>query len=243
MGQLLSNLANGSLVKLNENGQARRFIKLDTDHYGEGTGCTMLRKDCFKKRQWDAAFNYGGYNNYDGCMLDNFCDCIWVQKLDDEIKKCLLNTPIPVSIGYSSSLQEVGAVRLLNRKGFALSTTEVSGNTTGLIEGTMFDYFTSANRRIAYEADTTNLVIEWGLRSATYGGSNYTVQYVSANGSVSGSELSQYRFAPRPAFNLRSDIVVSDTTDSDGCYTVESIPAKSGGGVYVKQNGVWVQAL
>lgn len=44
MGQLLSNLANGSLVKLNENSQGKKFIKLENDHYGSGTGVTMLQK-------------------------------------------------------------------------------------------------------------------------------------------------------------------------------------------------------
>ena len=45
-------------------------------------------------------------------------------------------------------------------------------------------------------------------------------------------------FAARPAFNLKSSIVVSNSTDSDGCYTVESTPAQSNG-LYAKYNGVW----
>ena len=49
-------------------------------------------------------------------------------------------------------------------------------------------------------------------------------------------------FAPRPAFNLKSSIVVSDSTDSDGCYTVESVPGNDGG-LYVKNNGLWVKAV
>ena len=56
------------------------------------------------------------------------------------------------------------------------------------------------------------------------------------NGYVYGAN-----FAARPAFNLKSSIVVSDSTDSDGCYTIESVPGKTGG-LYVKNNGVWVQA-
>ena len=49
-------------------------------------------------------------------------------------------------------------------------------------------------------------------------------------------------FAPRPAFNLKSSIVVSDSKDSDGCYTVESVPGNDGG-LYVKNNGLWVRAV
>ena len=86
MGQLLSNLANGSLVKLNENSQGKKFIKLDNDHYGSGTGVTMLRKDTFNERQWEASYDNDYKNRYIGCLLDNFCDLMWPQMLDPEIR-------------------------------------------------------------------------------------------------------------------------------------------------------------
>lgn len=65
MGQLISNLKNGSLVKLNENGGPIKFLKLDNDHYGSGTGVTMLRKDAYAQTAWNAA--YSNYNVYIGC--------------------------------------------------------------------------------------------------------------------------------------------------------------------------------
>ena len=49
-------------------------------------------------------------------------------------------------------------------------------------------------------------------------------------------------FAPRPALYLKSSIVVSDSKDSDGCYTVESVPGNDGG-LYVKNNGLGVRAV
>ncbi|MEG1578240.1 MAG: hypothetical protein RR336_05710, partial [Oscillospiraceae bacterium] len=58
---------------------------------------------------------------------------------------------------------------------------------------------------------------------------------------LSGNYVYYAYFAARPAFNLQSSIVVSSAPDADGCYTVESLPS-SGGGVYVKNNGVWVKA-
>ena len=45
-------------------------------------------------------------------------------------------------------------------------------------------------------------------------------------------------YCPRPALTLSSEIYVSDSPDSDGCYTVESAPA---GEQYVKQNGIWLK--
>ena len=74
MGQLLSNLASGSLVKLAEHTKPTKFIKLDNDHYGTGTGVTLIRKDTFNERQWEASYDGSYKNRYIGCLLDNFCD-------------------------------------------------------------------------------------------------------------------------------------------------------------------------
>ena len=98
MGQLLSNLANGSLVKLNENSQGKKFIKLDNDHYGSGTGVTMLRKDAFSEIAWNAS-DSNGYKTATSRTLDNFCDGIWPLKLDPEIRDCIVPVPIVVAEG------------------------------------------------------------------------------------------------------------------------------------------------
>ena len=80
----------------------------------------------------------------------------------------------------------------------------------------------------------------WGLRSPN---SNTNNAYnINTDGTVNNNNVYNANFAPRPAFNLKSSIVVSSTKDSEGCYTLESVPV-AGGGVYVKQNGVWVRAV
>lgn len=232
MGQLLSNLANGSLVKLNENSQGKKFIKLDNDHYGSGTGVTMLRKDAFSEIAWNASDSNGYKNRYFGCTLDNFCDGIWPLKLDPEIRDCIVPVPIVVAEGNG-----VATLHTIYRKGFALSCTEagVSGWQT---EGKKFAYFADNNKRIA-NLDETATAFGWGLRSPGSGGG---VAYgIGAGGAVSDGYVDYAGFAPRPAFNLKSSIVVSDAPGSDGCYTIESVPGKTGG-LYVKNNGVWVQA-
>ena len=232
MGQLLSNLASGSLVKLAEHTKPTKFIKLDNDHYGTGTGVTLIRKDTFNERQWEASYDGSYKNRYIGCLLDNFCDLMWPQMLDPEIRDCLVPVPIVVAEG-----NQVSTLHTIYRVGFALSCTEagVSGWQT---EGTAFSYFNSNARRIAYFDETTTAV-NWGLRSP-YSAASYA-SYINTDGSVYYYIVCNASFAPRPAFNLKSSIVVSDTTDSDGCYTIESVPGKSGG-LYVKNNGVWVQA-
>ena len=105
-------------------------------------------------------------------------------------------------------------------------------------EGTAFAYFNSNSRRIGRLEDT-NTAVDWGLRSP-YSGADYAC-CVNADGTLGNGDVYYAYFAARPAFNLKSSIVVSDSTDSDGCYTIESVPGKTGG-LYVKNNGVWVQA-
>lgn len=233
MGQLLSNLANGSLVKLAENSKPTKFIKLDNDHYGTGTGVTLIRKDTFNERQWEVSYDSSYKNRYIGCLLDNFCDGIWPLKLDEKIRECLVPVPIVVAEG-----NQVATLHTIYRKGFALSCTEagVSGWQT---EGKAFSYFSDNAKRIAY-LDETATAVYWGLRSPY---SNVDgACYIRAGGTVGNGSVYSAHFAPRPAFNLKSSIVVSDSTDSDGCYTVESVPGNDGG-LYVKNNGLWVRAV
>ena len=147
-----------------------------------------------------------------------------------------MDTDIPVPIVVAEG-NGVSTLHTIYRKAFPLSCTEagVSGWQT---EGTAFSYFNSNSRRIAYFDETTTAV-NWGLRSP-YSGTNYAY-YINTDGSVDYYNVYRNCFAARPAFNLKSSIVVSDNPDGDGCYTIESVPGKTGG-LYVKNNGVWVQA-
>ena len=85
------------------------------------------------------------------------------------------------------------------------------------------------------------LATGWTTNSSPYSDANYAC-YIDTGGSVDYNIVYYAGFAPRPAFNLKSSIVVSDSTDSDGCYTVESVPGNDGG-LYVKNNGLWVRAV
>lgn len=194
---------------------------------------TLIRKDTFNERQWEASYDSSYKNRYIGCLLDNFCDLMWPQMLDEKIRECLVPVPIVVAEG-----NQVSTLHTIYRKGFALSCTEagVSGWQT---EGKAFSYFSDNSKRIAY-FDETATAVYWGLRSP-YSDANLAYN-VLTGGTVDGVSVCYARFAPRPAFNLKSSIVVSDSTDSDGCYTVESVPGNDGG-LYVKNNGLWVKAV
>lgn len=231
MGQLLSNLANGSFVKLNENGHPEQFIKLGNDHYGAGTGVTMLRKKAYTQTAWNAASTY--YNVFIGCTLDNICDGIFPQKLDEEIRACMVSTPIVVAQGMG-----VATLHTIYRKAFPLSCTEV-GLSGWQTEGKAFALFVDNASRIAYLDGTEATAVYWGLRSP-YSVTN-SAYCVHASGALIYDHVNNPHFAARPAFNLKSSIVVSSNKDSDGCYTVESTPAQSNR-LYVKYNGIWREA-
>ena len=220
-------------MKLAENSKPTKFIKLDNDHYGTGTGVTLIRKDTFNERQWEASYDSSYKNRYIGCLLDNFCDLMWPQMLDEKIRECMVPVPIVVAEG-----NQVATLHTIYRKGFALSCTEagVSGWQT---EGKAFSYFSDNAKRIAY-FDETATAVRWGLRSPY--SNAYSAYYIVTGGAVDYNYVYDAYFAPRPAFNLKSSIVVSDSTDSDGCYTVESVPGNDGG-LYVKNNGLWVRAV
>lgn len=190
---------------------------------------TLIREKCFAQTAWNAASSQ--YNVFIGCTLDNICDN-YPLKLDKEIQDCIIPVPIVVAEGNG-----VSTLHTIYRKAFPLSCTEagVSGWQT---EGTAFSYFNSNARRIGYLDDTTTAVY-WGLRSP-YSDTN-SAYSIRTDGSVNYNYVNNPSFAARPAFNLKSSIVVSDNPDGDGCYTIESVPGKTGG-LYVKNNGVWVQA-
>ena len=194
-------------MKLAENSKPTKFIKLDNDHYGTGTGVTLIRKDAFSEIAWNASDSNYYKNRYFGCTLDNFCDGIWPLKLDEKIRECLVPVPIVVAEG-----NQVATLHTIYRKGFALSCTEagVSGWQT---EGKAFSYFSDNAKRIAY-FDETATAVYWGLRSPYSNG--YYAYYIFTGGTVNYYNVYNASFAPRPALYLKSSILVSVETEDEG---------------------------
>lgn len=217
-------------MKLNENGAAKKFIFLQHNHYGKGE-VTLLRKDSAGFRAF--APGSGSYNVYNGCSLDDFCNVEFIGRLDPVIRACLIDVPIPTIRGHVNGTWDA-TVQTLYRKGFSLSGTEVGSGGSGT-EGTKFSYFGSNANRIAYHDETTTAVY-WWLRSSY--SSDYNRAYiVGADGSVHNYTASNASYCARPALALSSEILVSDSPDSSGCYTIED--AVIAGEQYQKVNGVW----
>ena len=203
---------------------------LGYNHYGKAE-VTLLRKDAVGNRAYNAC--QSGYNVYNGNSLDSFCNEQHIQCLDPVIRACLVNVPIPTTDGHVNGTWSA-TVRNLMRKCFSLSAAEV-GN--GGSDGTAFSYLSTQANRIAYQDETTTAVY-WWLRSPYSGNYDYAY-YVRAVGSVNnGGVCSGRGNCARPALALSSEILVSDSADSSGCYTIASAPA---GEEYQKVNGVWMR--
>ena len=203
---------------------------LGYNHYGKAE-VTLLRKDAVGNRAYNAC--QSGYNVYNGNSLDSFCNEQHIQCLDPVIRACLVNVPIPTTDGHVNGTWSA-TVRNLMRKCFSLSAAEV-GN--GGSDGTVFSYLNTQANRIAYQ-DETATAVSWWLRAPD--SSSYSVAYlVDTDGSVllHRGVYSGYDCA-RPALALSSEILVSDSADSSGCYTIASAPA---GEEYQKVNGVWMR--
>ena len=229
MSKKISALSAGSLVKLNENGVAKKYIMLGYNHYGKAE-VTLLRKDAVGNRAYNAC--QSGYNVYNGNSLDSFCNEQHIQCLDPVIRACLVNVPIPTTDGHVNGTWSA-TVRNLMRKCFSLSAAEV-GN--GGSDGTAFSYLSTQANRIAYQDETTTAV-NWWLRSPRSSDSNLAY-YVNTDGGVSSNSVYNGNDCARPALALSSEILVSDSADSSGCYTIASAPA---GEEYQKVNGVWMR--
>ena len=230
MSKRISTLSSGALVKLNENGVAKKFIFLGYNHYGRGE-VILLRKDATGHQAYNGGSN--GYNPYDGSQIDAFCDETFPLRLDPAIQGALVTVPVPTIIGHVNGTYQSTVVNL-ERKGFILSCPEVglTGTTT---DGKAFPYFSSNANRIAY-FDGTSTAVNWWLRSPYSGGISYAY-LVYSDGTQNGSSVYNAYNCPRPALALSSQILVSNGTDSEGCYTVDD--AAVAGEHYQKVNGVW----
>lgn len=202
---------------------------LGYNHYGKAE-VTLLRKDAVGNRAYNAC--QSGYNVYNGNSLDSFCNEQHIQCLDPVIRACLVNVPIPTTDGHVNGTWSA-TVRNLMRKCFSLSAAEV-GN--GGSDGTAFSYLSTQANRIAYQDETTTAV-SWWLRSP-HSSDNRSAYYVYAVGGVSGNFVCYGDNCARPALAFSSEILVSDSADSSGCYTIASAPA---GEEYQKVNGVWMR--
>ena len=117
----------------------------------------------------------------------------------------------------------------ITAKVFLPSLKEV-GFSSNLDEGVSWGYYTTSSLRTGYvtqqcydntkastKPSSKNTAWFWFLRTAI--GDDRSVRHVQSDGLYGGIQASVYNSGIRPALNLSSSLLVTDTTDSDGCYT------------------------
>lgn len=171
----------------------------------------------------DTTAGTGGYGTQYAArpgFLDGFTD--------DE-KAAILSTTIRV---VKPSI-DGGSYEDVVRKVFLPSTTEVGlSNENSIAEGAAWGYYTSNTARIGYvtqqcfsntpsssKPSSKTTAWYWWLRTPRYLGAN-SARGVNSAGSLYNYNAYNGSNGVRPALNLSSSQLVSDTTDSDGCYTV-----------------------
>ena len=146
---------------------------------------------------------------------------------DDE-KAAILSTTIRV---VKPSV-DGGSYEDVVRKVFLPSTTEVGlSNENSIAEGAAWGYYTSNTARIGYvtqqcfsntpsssKPSSKTTAWYWWLRTPIYSIA-YRARNVNSGGSLSSHNAYSGNTGVRPALNLSSSLLVSDSTDADGCYT------------------------
>lgn len=165
---------------------------------------------------------WSNYNEYDqdAGFLAGF-DAAFVAALKDTTLKVALNT-VTDGGGYESVV----------RKFFLPSRAELFGTTeNSIMEGSLLSYFSANTNDIrkaqlsAYAAAHSEYSVTAGnnwhywLRTP-YSSHSYYVRFVGSGGSLGLSNAYYGFYGVRPLCNLDSGISVSDSTDSDGCYTL-----------------------
>lgn len=164
--------------------------------------------------------NYNEYDNEAG-FLTNF---------ESDFRNAILQSTIRV---VKASV-DGGGYEDIVRKVYLLSNTEVGlTNESSIAEGTLWSYFNSADRRKCYptqeavsRSEYTNSRLKanaywyWWLRTPNAGISNYA-RCVNTDGSLNSNNAYNGNGGVRPALELASSNLVSDSADTDGAYILQ----------------------
>ncbi len=167
---------------------------------------------------------YSNWNEYDQ-------EAGFLTNISADLKNALLTTTkrtVKPSV-------DGGGYEDVSSKIFLLSNTEVGlTNESNTAEGSIYSLFQTSSERIAYPTaeavskseykDASSLTASkawwWWLRTP-YADSSYYARLVQTDGTLYwGSAYRGYGGA-RPAFAVLSSMLVSDSTDSDGAYTIQ----------------------
>ena len=199
-GILLSSLAEGSIVKLNENGSPVEFYvaKHNYEAVLNGGGRTLLvRKDCYDTRAWHSS----NVNAWASCTLRSWLNGEYLNLLDEDIRLVIGTTKYYYTPGKGTT-----SVTTRSDAVFQLSVTEL-GKTASYAnaEGTALPI--ASTLQIAYRNGSA--VFQW--TRSPYTGITNSACYLTPAGDVNG-DACQGTLGSRPVFTLPSTAVFDETT-------------------------------
>jgi len=163
-----------------------------------------------------------GYNEYDA-------EAGFQNDFSENFRNALLSTSLTV---VKPNIDGGGTETVVD-KVFLLSTTEVGLADEGYAEGSKLALFSDDTSRYAFvtascvnNSEYTDQYLQpgwrwrWWLRTPNAPGVA-GARYVSSSGAASTREAYYGRKGVRPACNLPSSILVSDTRDEDGAYIIQ----------------------
>lgn len=165
---------------------------------------------------------WDNWNEYDG-------EAGFLTGFGTEMKAALLTTTLKVA----KPTVDGGGSETFQDKVFLLSKAEVGlGSENGISEGSKLALFSDSNSRKAYPTpqavsnnECTNILISaskpcyWWLRSPYSMSAHYVLRvYTDGESEINSASIGDSGI--RPALNLSSDILVSDSPDNEGYYTI-----------------------
>lgn len=219
MGQLLGNVAVGTVLKLNENGTPQNYLVV---HQGKPSGiydesCNgtwLLRQDLIENRVWDD----GNVNKLESSGIQAWLNSTMLGKYDSNIQATIKQVKIP----YRKNGGKVGSDQTgangLSCKVFLLSGYEVGWTTSTVsyfpVDGAKLSYFiagtgSSANNKRIAELNGNASV--WWLRSPRTDSSS-DVSCVDSSGDW-GSNAAYYSYGVRPAMVMPTGLLVDDSNN------------------------------
>ena len=200
VGILLSEIAEGSIVKLNENGSPVEFYVACHNYESalNGEGRTLLvRKDCYDSRVWHSS----DVNAYATSDINSWLNSTYKSLLDDGVQ-----TAIDMTKFYYTPGNGTTSVTTLKRSIFLLSATELGKSANNCnTEGTVLPISNILD--IAYRDGTK--YYQW--TRSPYRNRVEHVFLVNPSGGLNGS-LCTYTSGSRPCFTLPSTAVFDKNT-------------------------------
>lgn len=194
----ISEFAEGSIVKINENGNPVEFYvaKHDYENSLNGMGRTLVvRKDCYDNRQWHSS----KVNAYASSAIDSWLNGTYKNLLDADIRVVIGTTKIKYIPGNGNT-----TVGTLERAIFLLSGTELGVSASWFnVEGTALEIASSL--QIAYMNGSA--VVQWTRSPVTNITSNAVC--LDTNGGVNRYYCTS-TYGSRPAFTLPANTKISD---------------------------------